>query len=122
MSPDLLKVACGGRGGSEAWTTRRPRRVSSASSALPGAPQSLPQPHFVKFPMQMPCVPLALCLLKAAGAGAGKSLSPKQGSAFWAFPHPALQAEIRGIICLGKRSSRSSRGNKWCLLISTVFD
>lgn len=45
----------------------------------------------------------------------------KAGSSFWAFPHPALQAEIRGIICLRERNSRSSRGNKWCLLISTVF-
>lgn len=31
---------------------------------------------------------LARCLLKAAGAGVGKSLSLKQGSSFWASPHP----------------------------------
>lgn len=53
--------------------------------------------------------------------GTSKPLSLKLRSSFPAFPHPALQAEIRDIICLGVQSSRSGRRNKWCLLISAVF-
>lgn len=49
-----------------------------------------------------------LRLLTAVEAGASKYLSLKWGLggglSLWAFPHPAFQAEIRGIICLGEQA------------------
>lgn len=63
---DLFKVTRGVKGRVEAWAARHPWQVSPVSSTLPGAPWSPPRPHFVKFPMQMPRVPLVLF---AHGAG-----------------------------------------------------
>ena len=73
--------------------------------------------HVVKFPLQTPCVPLGLRLLTAAEAGASKPLSSERGSTP-DLPRPALQAEIRGVICLGEPSSWSSGCNEWCLPMS----
>lgn len=68
-------------------------------------------------PCKRHACPLGLCLLTAVEARASKPLSSEQGYTP-SLPRPALQAEIRGVICLGELNSWSSGGNEWCLLRS----